>query len=134
MLGGEIDFPFRSRGSRVFQIFFRRNPMLHSASLGVELLEPCQLLSSVFKVLNLVSNGAVAADHVDKNLVNPWGLVVTPFGIKVADNGSSNSTQYNGNGVANGPVVHIPAAEGGKDGAPTGVVRNTTSGFVIHKG
>ena len=108
--------------------------MSNTPSFGVESMERRQLLSSTYGVHNLVSDGAVHADRIDKNLVNPWGLVVGPFGVRVADNGSSSSTQYNGNGKTNGPLVHIPAAMGGKDGAPTGEVRNDTSGFVIHKG
>src|SRR6185369_1422564 len=108
--------------------------MLHTPSPAVENLESRTLLASAYAVHNLVSNGAVHAEFIDKNLVNPWGLVVGPFGIKVADNGTSSSTQYNGNGKVNGPLIHIPGAEGAKDGAPTGVVRNETSGFVIHKG
>ena len=68
--------------------------MSHSSSLGVEFLERRQLLSSTYTVHNLVSDGAVHAEFIDKNLVNPWGLVVGPFGVRVADNGSSSSTQY----------------------------------------
>src|SRR5438067_454300 len=85
----------------------RRKKMSRTLFFGVELLEYRQLLSSAYAVKNLVSDGAVHAEYVDKNLVNPWGLVVSPFGVRVADNGSSSSTQYNGNGKTNGPLVHI---------------------------
>ncbi|MGE5666739.1 MAG: TIGR03118 family protein, partial [Betaproteobacteria bacterium] len=38
---------------------------------------------------NLVSDGFVAADHTDPNLVNPWGIAFNPFGPAwIADNGS----------------------------------------------
>jgi uncharacterized protein (TIGR03118 family) len=100
-----------------------------------ELLEARQFLSaSHYKVTNLVSDGAVHAEYIDKNLVNAWGISVGPFGIRIADNGSSMSTAYNGNGLKNGPDAHIPGAAGAADGAPTGIVRNTTGGFVVHHG
>ena len=39
---------------------------------------------------NLVSDGAVTADHVDPNLVNAWGLAFNPSGAAwVANNGST---------------------------------------------
>jgi uncharacterized protein (TIGR03118 family) len=108
--------------------------MSFASIFGAEALESRQFLSSTYTADNLVSDGAVPARFIDKNLVNPWGLSVGPFGIRVSDNGSASSTAYNGNGKTNGPTAHIPAAAGAKDGAPTGVVRNDTSGFVIHKG
>jgi len=108
--------------------------MSRAPFLGAEALEPRQLLASTYAVTNLVSDGAVPAQFVDKNLVNAWGIVVGPFGIRVADNGSSSTTAYNGNGKTNGPTAHIPGGGGEKDGAPTGLARNDTSGFVIHKG
>src|SRR5581483_6566558 len=108
--------------------------MSTASIFSAEVLESRQLFSSTYTVTNLVSDGAVPAAHTDKNLVNPWGLVVGPFGIRVADNGSSSSTAYNGNGKTNGDIAHIPGGAGASDGAPTGLVRNTTHGFVIHKG
>src|SRR5689334_8344364 len=108
--------------------------MHRTALFDAEILESRQLLASTYVVTNLVSDGAVPAQYVDKNLVNPWGIVVGPFGIRVADNGSSSSTAYNGNGKTNGPLAHIPGGAGAKDGAPTGLARNDTSGFVIHSG
>lgn len=59
---------------------------------------------------NLVSDGAVPADHVDLNLVNPWGIAFNPFGpVWVADNGTGLSTLYDGAGVIQSLVVEIPA-------------------------
>jgi uncharacterized protein (TIGR03118 family) len=74
---------------------------------------------------NLVSDGAVPADHVDSLLVNPWGLVsssASPWWV--ADNGTGTSTLYDGNGVKQALNVSVP-------GSPTGIVFNPTSGFVI---
>ncbi|PYO38057.1 MAG: TIGR03118 family protein [Gemmatimonadetes bacterium] len=78
---------------------------------------------------NLVSDGAVPADLVDAALVNAWGLVASatsPWWI--ADNGTGLSTLYNGNtGAKLGLTVSVA-------GAPTGIVFNGGSGFVVTSG
>src|SRR4051794_11464 len=80
---------------------------------------------------NLTSNLPGLAAHQDANLVNPWGLVAgptTPFWV--ADNGSGVSTLYDGTGTAVPLVVNIPApARATGNGAPTGIVFNSTSSF-----
>ena len=81
---------------------------------------------------NLVSDGFVAADHTDPNLVNPWGIAFNPFGpVWIADNGSGLSTLYNGVGTPQALVVTIPPAAGAEGGNPTGVVFNGSSGFAL---
>jgi len=78
---------------------------------------------------NLVSDGAVAADHVDAALVNAWGLVASatsPWWI--ADNGTDSSTLYNGN---TGAPLSLRV---GVAGSPTGVVFNGGSSFVVRNG
>ena len=78
---------------------------------------------------NLVSDGAVPADLVDAALVNAWGLVASgtsPWWV--ADNGADLSTLYNGNtGAKLGLTVSVA-------GAPTGIVFNGGSGFVVTSG
>jgi uncharacterized protein (TIGR03118 family) len=77
---------------------------------------------------NLVSDGAVTADHVDADLVNAWGLVssaTSPWWV--SDNGTGVSTVYNAAGVkitAISPTGHVTIP----GGAPTGVVFNPTAG------
>ena len=77
---------------------------------------------------NLVSDGAVAANTIDPDLKNPWGISfgpTTPFWV--ADNGTGLSTLYNGIGVKQGLVVTIPPAPGspaGTTSTPTGTVFN----------
>jgi uncharacterized protein (TIGR03118 family) len=75
--------------------------------------------------VNLVSNQPGAA-HTDTNLVNGWGIArsaTTPWWV--SDNGTGKSTIYNGTtGTPAALVVTVP-------GAPTGVVYNGTSNFVI---
>lgn len=82
---------------------------------------------------NRVSNGTIAADHTDPNLVNPWGIA---FGVTnpvwVANQGSGTSTIYNGFGVQAPLIVTIPSAPSvGGLGKPTGIVFNNTPNFAI---
>ena len=80
---------------------------------------------------NLVSDGAVPADLVDPNLVNAWGLVSSPMSPWwISDNGTGKSTLYNVGTVAIPLVVTVPGA-GGKQSAPTGIVFNGGTGFVV---
>jgi uncharacterized protein (TIGR03118 family) len=84
---------------------------------------------------NLVSDGFVAADHADANLVNAWGIAFNPFGpVWIADNGTGLSTLYNGAGVPQALVVTIPPAAGAAAGNPTGIVFNGSAGFVVSNG
>lgn len=74
---------------------------------------------------NLVSDGAVPALTMDPDLVNAWGLVAgpaTPWWV--SDNGTGKSTLYDGSGTKRPLVVTVP-------GAPTGVVFNGGTGFVV---
>ncbi|WP_395064675.1 TIGR03118 family protein [Paraburkholderia silvatlantica] len=95
-----------------------------SSSAGV----PVQ---SSFAATALVSDGAVAAAHIDGNLKNPWGVAFNPKGFAwVADNGTNVATLYDGNGVPQSLIVAIPS---GKNGAasPTGIVFNGTQSFTV---
>ena len=84
---------------------------------------------------NLVSDGFVAAEHTDANLVNAWGIAFNPFGfVWVSDNGTGLSTLYDGAGVPQSLVVTIPPAAGATTGNPTGIVFNGSRSFVVTKG
>jgi uncharacterized protein (TIGR03118 family) len=91
---------------------------------------------------NLVSDGAIPAEHTDPNLVNAWGITfrgASPWWV--SDNGTGVTTLYNGEGVAQFPppvspsplVVNVIGA-GGAPAAPTGNASNTGSGFVVSAG
>lgn len=93
-----------------------------------------------YRQTNLVSDGAVAAAHTDPHLVNPWGMAFSSTGpFWVADNGQGVSTLYDGAGQLVPPppasplVVTIPPPPTGTQAAPTGLVFNASSGFVISK-
>ncbi len=89
-----------------------------------------------YSVRNLVSDGFVKADHIDPDLVNPWGVAFNPQGfVWVADNETGVSTLYNGAGVKQSLVVTIPPAPGGMPpGSPTGIVFSGGSDFVVTQG
>src|SRR5215475_276627 len=67
--------------------------------------------------------------HVhDANLVNPWGLSISPGGPWwVSDNGTGLSTLYDQNGNIQPLVVTIPTASGSGTGSPTGTVYNPST-------
>ena len=93
--------------------------------------------NSGFEATNLVSDIQGIAERVDSNLVNPWGIVASPSNtIWIADNGTGVSTLYSPSGAKFPPgnplVVTIPAsALSTEAGNPTGIVFNSTGGFVI---
>lgn len=82
---------------------------------------------------NLVSDLPGLADFVDTNLLNPWGIAfggTTPFWI--ADNHSGFSTIYDTTGALQSLVVTVPPPVGGNPpSAPTGVIYNNTSNFLV---
>ena len=84
---------------------------------------------------NFQSDIAGVAQHTDPNLVNPWGMAVSPNGtIWVSDNGTGVSTLYRQNGTAASLVVTIPTSKQNRGtGNPTGVVFNGTQFFQVTK-
>jgi uncharacterized protein (TIGR03118 family) len=82
---------------------------------------------------NFQSDIAGVAQHVDPNLVNPWGMAASSGGtIWVSDNGTGVSTLYHQDGTAVSLVVEIPTAARNRGvGNPTGVVFNSTSFFQV---
>jgi uncharacterized protein (TIGR03118 family) len=84
---------------------------------------------------NFQSDIAGVAQHVDPNLVNPWGMSVSPGGtIWVSDNGTGVATLYHQDGTAVSLVVTIPTAARNRDvGNPTGQVFNGTNFFQVTK-
>ena len=86
-------------------------------------------LFAQYKRVNLVSNMPGAALHVDPNLINGWGLAFfahSPFWV--ADAGTGVSTLYGPGGSMVPLVVTVPSAPGL---GPTGIVANSSAGFVV---
>jgi uncharacterized protein (TIGR03118 family) len=68
----------------------------------------------------------------DPNLVNAWGMAYASGGpFWISDNGTGKSTVYDAAGSIQPVVVTVPGATAGKRGTPTGIVANSTSGFVV---
>lgn len=92
---------------------------------------PPPVVASSFSATALVSDADRGAAHVDTNLINPWGIAFNPTGfVWIANNGTSTSTLYDGNGVPQSLVVAIPAGSGGSAN-PTGIVYNGSSDFKV---
>src|SRR5262245_18205299 len=118
-----------------------RKPRLTAAGLAAVVIAAVALIAAGpasskqddgYTVHNLVSDQPGVADHMDPNLVNPWGIAASSSSPWwVSDNGMDVSTLYNGNGEAQFPptplVVSVP-------GGPTGTVFNGSTGFVISDG
>src|SRR5580704_6264819 len=75
-----------------------------------------------YVVHNLVSDLPGLADHVDPNLIDPWGVAfsaTSPFWV--GNNHSGTSTLYDGTGTAVSLVVAVPTPAGpNTKGAITG--------------
>ena len=83
---------------------------------------------------NNLSTNPYSTSNVDARLVNPWGIAFNPQGfVWVANNHSSTSTLYDGDGVRQTLVVALPAGAGGS-AAPTGIVFNATPAFAVTQG
>ena len=81
----------------------------------------------------LFADGAGLAPTIDANLKNPWGIAIngTNGFIWVANNHSGTSTVYDPAGTIVPLVVTIPSPTAATGGAPTGIVFNSTTDFVI---
>ncbi len=109
-----------------------------SFSVSTTIQQGSAVVSSSFTATNLISDGAVPADHLDADLVNPWGLVApNPGDFRDGNNGTGTATVFSAQGnVSTGlPVVTIPPPAGSTDpSTPTGVVSNQSKGFVVSDG
>lgn len=88
-----------------------------------------------YQQTNLVADQTGVAPATDPHLINPWGLAASATGPWWAsDNNSGFSTLYNGQGQIISLVVTVPSPTGSAAGtiaSPTGIVSNSTTGFVV---
>src|SRR2546429_6512953 len=103
--------------------------------LGAVMFTVASARADTYSWTNFQSDIPGVAQHVDPNLVNPWGMSVSPSGtIWVSDNGTGVSTLYHQDGTAALLVVTIPTAARNRDvGNPTGQVFNGTPFFQVTK-
>jgi uncharacterized protein (TIGR03118 family) len=123
----------RTWSRRLHRLFVGRPAPVRprSSRLVVEPLESRCVLSANVLQTNLVSDLPGVAQHLDPNLVNPWGIsesAGSPFWI--SDNNAGVSTLYNTAGTPQSLVVSIPSPGDplGTSGAPTGTVFNIDLG------
>ncbi|MFZ0522906.1 MAG: TIGR03118 family protein [Candidatus Acidiferrales bacterium] len=101
---------------------------------------PASAQTTRYHRTNLVSDVPGVALRTDPNLVNPWGIAFSAGSPPwIADNGTGLSTLYQADGqpfpVASPLVVTIPPPAGASGpSAPTGIVVNGTTGFVVSGG
>src|SRR5206468_8496212 len=102
---------------------------------GLAILTAASAQADTYSWTNFQSDIAGVAQHVDENLVNPWGMAASANGtIWVSDNGTGVSTLYHQDGTAVSLVVTIPTSARNKGtGNPTGVVLNSTPFFKVMK-
>lgn len=103
--------------------------------LGALMFTVASAHADTYSWTNFQSDIAGVAQHVDPNLVNPWGMAASANGtIWVSDNGTGVSTLYHQDGTALSLVVEIPTAARNRGTAnPTGVVFNDTAFFQVTK-
>src|SRR5467141_3171812 len=102
---------------------------------ALAILTAASARADTYSWTNFQSDIAGVAQHVDPNLVNPWGMAASPTGtIWVSDNGTGVSTLYHQDGTAASLVVTVPTgAQNRGAGNPTGVVFNSTPFFQVTK-
>ena len=88
-----------------------------------------------FVASNLVSdlsgNSIYGNSSSDARLINAWGVAFNPNGFAwVANNRTSTSTLYDGNGVPQSLIVSIPPGAAG-NALPTGIVFNGHQDFMV---
>ena len=101
--------------------------------LTASLASPTAHAQGGYKVTNLVSDQAGRAVSQDPNLVNAWGAAFFPGGaFWVNDNATGLSTLYDGLGDVIPVAFTVPAPPGqATPSSPTGIVINTTGGFLV---
>ena len=88
-----------------------------------------------FTQTNLVADVMGWANHTDPTLINAWGLAWAPSGIAwIGSQGGHVSDVYNSEGNTVLGPVNIPSPGGSTGGNPTGVVFNSSTGFVLSTG
>jgi uncharacterized protein (TIGR03118 family) len=122
--------------SSKLQMVYAKRALLGAAIAMIGGLLPLSTVAAAgngsFRQINLAADTPGAAQRVDANLVNPWGLASGPFGPWViADNGAGKASAYSGDGQSVFPAVSIPSPDGGA-GAPTGAIFNKIALFDQH--
>ncbi|HZE85898.1 MAG TPA: TIGR03118 family protein, partial [Puia sp.] len=89
-----------------------------------------------FQQVNLVANNnEYGAPHIDPSLRNAWGLAWSPGGIAWVNSEDGHVSElYDKDGAALRPGVKIPSPADTIGGNPSGIVFNSTKGFLLSNG
>lgn len=100
----------------------------------VALTAPQALLAAGYLQRNLVSDVPLLADYTDPNMVNPWGLALSPFWV--CNNRSATYNVQGSDGAPTTVITTVPAAPGSTaKGSCTGAVRNNNAAaFLVSPG
>ena len=110
-----------------------RPKLTASLRIALLLIATAVILSSNLALAQYTLTSLVTTTK-DPNLKNGWGLAYLPGGpYWVSDEGTGLSTVYQANGTIVSLVVTVPSGTTGT-GSPTGIVANTTTGFVVKQG
>ncbi len=81
---------------------------------------------------NLAADTVGYGGRIDTNLANAWGIAIGPTGsFWISSNHSGMTVIYDGNGAQVLAPVGIPLGSDENGASPTGVIYNSTTGFVI---
>src|SRR3954452_969863 len=84
---------------------------------------------------NLIADTPGAADLTDPNLVNGWGIAISAASpLWICDGGTGLSTVYTDSATAfsiSATKAQIPPSSTGANTVCTGIVANSTTGFLI---
>ena len=105
----------------------------HSASSQSAAVPVSVATAAAYVRHNLVSDLPGLADHTDANLLNPWGIAFSATGpFWLTDNHTGLSTVYDTTGGVQTLVVSVPPpAQGNPPAAPTGIVFNGGTNFLV---
>ena len=118
---------------------FTTNRLLTAMAVMGMLLTSCRKMNfnsndlRNFEQIDLVANtSGLGASLIDPTLQNAWGLAWAPSGIAwVNSNANGLSELYTGEGKIVRPPVLIPSPTDTMGGAPSGIVFNSTKGFIL---
>ena len=92
------------------------------AALFAAFSSPATASAAGYKQIDLISDVPGMAAKTDPNLVNPWGLLVAPWGdLYVVNNGSGVSTVYKSSGALQ-EVVSLQPPPGEPSGGTHGLL------------
>lgn len=97
---------------------------------------PSAVAGMTFAATSLVSDlpasgNPYGSSNTDPHLLKGWGVAFNPRGfVWVANNGTSSSTLYDGNGVPQSLVVALPPGTAGS-AMPSGIVFNGHQDFMV---